>query len=72
MALPEDLNAISIASSRAIEILKLANKTFVFSNDDGLQDDDTRITLTAGQKAALQVKIAPLITIIKNRAALLP
>lgn len=72
MALIDDLNAINVASGRALGILKIAAKTDVWSNDDGILDDDTKITLTPAQKQALVNKIAPLITVIKNRAALLP
>lgn len=72
MALIDDMNAIAIASNRAMGFLRLAALNEGHMQGDHILDDDSKITLTAGQKAALAAKVGPLITIIKNRAALLP
>lgn len=72
MALIDDLSAIQSASTRALQLVVLAQKTAVFSNDDSVQDADTLITLTAAQRQAFITRMGPLITIIKTRAALLP
>ena len=72
MAIDDDLNVIHIASGRALYLLALSRRAAVFANDDGIQDNDTRITLTAAQKQQFVTAMAPLIASIKNRAALLP